>query len=100
MEKAAYLDAMGIARWREAGKSAPLSPELMQALSSMLEHPFFTEHKLVEVKFHESQNQKSAPALELVSRLGDTVTLPLAQMATPEGKRALWHALCHCEVLA
>ncbi|ABM00800.1 hypothetical protein SHAM105786_11650 [Shewanella amazonensis] len=89
MEKAAYLDAMGIARWREVGKPAPLSPELKQAINNMFDHPLFAEL--------ECQVKESFIALTPCS--GESRSVSLGQLDTPQGKRALWHALSTCGAL-
>lgn len=94
MEKAAYLDAMGIARWREAGKSAPLSPELVQALKKMLEHPLFAE-----LTFTELNCQGAEASILLTPATGDAVSVPIEALDTAQGKRALWRALGRCGVL-
>ncbi|MCL2918060.1 hypothetical protein [Shewanella litorisediminis] len=89
MEKAAYLDAMGITRWRQAGESAPLSPELIQAVSRMFDHPLFAA----------LQCQMTELSIVLGSRTGEGTSVALGQLETPEGKRALWRALSDCGVL-
>ncbi|QYK04257.1 hypothetical protein [Shewanella zhangzhouensis] len=89
MEKTAYLDAMGIARWREAGKSAPLSPELKWAINNMFNHPLFAE---LECQIEES-------FIAFIPCSGESRSVLLGQLDTPEGKRALWRALSACGAL-
>lgn len=89
MDKSAYLDAMGIVRWRQVGQAEPLSAELTLALNAMFAHPLFAS---VSCRLDEH-------GLRLTPPTHPELSLPIDSLQTAKDKRAFWQALCRAGVL-